>query len=57
MLDTFANFLNKEKSVSTTEKAKIEIWERLEDFIKKILAGCDDISEIVSLEPFLNFMQ
>ena len=54
MLDTFANFLNKEKSVSTTEKAKIEIWERLEDFIKKILAGCDDISEIVSLEPFLN---
>eukprot|EP00828_Plagiopyla_frontata_P009321 TRINITY_DN1479_c0_g1_i13.p1 TRINITY_DN1479_c0_g1~~TRINITY_DN1479_c0_g1_i13.p1 ORF type:complete len:644 (-),score=111.04 TRINITY_DN1479_c0_g1_i13:135-2066(-) len=54
MLTKFNEFFNQIAS-STSEKN--EIWERLEDFIKKILGGCDDISEIVSLEPFLNFMQ
>ena len=54
MLTKFNEFFNK---IITTTGEKNEIWEKLEDFIKKILGGCDDISEIVSLEPFLNFMQ
>lgn len=41
----------------TITSEKNDIWEKLEDFIKRILGGCDDVSEIVSLEPFLNFMQ
>jgi len=54
MLTRFNEFFQK---IMTITSEKNDIWEKLEDFIKRILGGCDDVSEIVSLEPFLNFMQ
>lgn len=32
-------------------------YKKLENFLIKIFTNCDDASEIISLEPFLNFIQ
>ena len=32
------------------------VFKKLQDFMEKIIAGCDDVNEILSLEPFLQFV-
>lgn len=54
MLDKFNEFF---LTLDSTGSKNVDIFYKLEDFLKKILLNCDDISEILSLEPFLQFIQ
>ena len=54
MLDKFNEFF---LTLDSTGNKNVDIFYKLEDFLKKILLNCDDISEILSLEPFLQFIQ
>lgn len=54
MLDKFNDFFI---TLDNSGNKNMDVFQKLEDFLQKILLNCDDISEILSLEPFLQFIQ
>ncbi|EGR27329.1 hypothetical protein IMG5_197970 [Ichthyophthirius multifiliis] len=41
---------------NSVENSEMHVFEKLEDFIKTILSNCDDVGEILTIEPFFQFI-